>query len=124
MTGPMYQREPYPETWARAGRFDRFLVRRAAPNLIRFMFNSMVHPGVYQTIGLPGIPTWRRANQTPQRRQMRWESTRPVLQVLLDAGAFSAGSVPGSWRSLCGVDLGGVPYPDVARAGQAAESGS
>ena len=120
-----FARAVYPETWAHAGRIDRVLVRRAAPRLIRFMFDAMVHPGVYQTVGLPGMATWRRANQTPVRRQQRWDATRPVLQVLLDAGALAPGRVPRGWRSLCGVDGKGVPYRDNAgRAGAAIAAGS
>jgi hypothetical protein len=97
-----FARAVFPETWERAGAVDRFLVRHLAPSIIRFMFDEMVHPGVYKMVGLPGMDTWRRANRTPRRRQIRFDATRPVLNVLREAGAF-AGRIPRGWRSLCGV---------------------
>jgi hypothetical protein len=98
-----FARAVLPEVWGRASRLDRTLVRHVAPLIIRFMFDSMVHPGVYKAVGLPGFATWRAANRTPERRQIRFESTRPILQVLVDAGAVRAGGIPARWRNLCGV---------------------
>lgn len=98
-----------PEVWAAAGALDRALVRHVAPLLIRFMFDSMVHPGVYATVGLPAFPTWWQANRTPQRRATRFESTRPILRVLLDSGAIRTGSIPLAWRKLSGVRRSGEP---------------
>jgi hypothetical protein len=98
-----FARAVFPEIWEATNALDRALVRHVAPALIRFMFDSMVHPGVYATIGLPGFKTWRAVNRTPQRRQVRFASTRPILQVLCDSGALPAHAIPAAWRNLCGV---------------------
>ena len=45
----------------------------------------------------------------PRRIELRHTVTRPVLEALLDAGAFTRGSVPRTWQSLCGVDRDGAP---------------
>ncbi len=37
-----------------------------------------------------------------------WDSAEAVT-ALLDAGAFTRGSVPRTWQSLCGVDRDGAP---------------
>jgi hypothetical protein len=94
------------ENWKRASWFERFLIRHAAPLLIKDMFQMTVHPGVYETIGLPGWKTFRQANKTPKRIGMRYEACRGVLKALIETGAFTR--VPRSWRNLCGVDRHGV----------------
>jgi hypothetical protein len=66
------------------------------------MFESLVHPGVDATVGLPALPTWRADNRSEHRRSWRHEATRRVLDALVDAGAFGAGRVPRAWRALCG----------------------
>jgi hypothetical protein len=104
-----FARAVFPEIWESTNRLDRALVRHVAPVLIRFMFDSMVHPGVYAVIGLPAFPTWLAANRTPERRQFRFTATRPILRVLCDAGALSPNAVPATWRSLCGVLRNGEP---------------
>lgn len=77
-----FARAVLPETFAAARRHDRWLVRHLAPHVIRFMFASMVHPGVYAVIGLPPITTWLRANRSADRRLLRFAATRPILDVL------------------------------------------
>lgn len=103
-----FARAVFPEVLATASRLDRLLVRELAPRLISLMFQDMVHAGVYSTVGLPAFSTWRRANRTPERIQLRYDSTRPVLKVLLGAGAVRAGRIPGAWQRLCGVDREGT----------------
>ena len=103
-----YARAVLPELWEQAGPVDRFLVKRVAPLVVRGMFDEIVHPGVYGTVGLPPIRTWRAVSKTPQRRQLRYDATRPVLQALIDAEAIKPGRVPRSWRSLCNVDRAGT----------------
>jgi hypothetical protein len=71
-----------------------------------------VHPGVYETVGLPGMATWRAVNATPQRRALRYAATRPVLQALVDAEVVRPGRIPGGWRRLCAVDAEGRALPD------------
>ncbi len=98
-----------PDLWARAGHRERFRVRRLAPRIIQGLFESMVHPGVYATVGLPGFRTWRAAHRTSERVAIRHVATRPVLDQLLLVGAFPADRVPRGWRRLCGVDHTGTP---------------
>lgn len=102
-----FARAVLPEVWAKASRIERVLVRRVAPRIIAGMFDMLVHPGVYETIGLPGWDTWQQVRRSPQRVALRHQATRPVLEALIDAGAIRRGSVPAPWRTLCGVDAGG-----------------
>ena len=103
-----FARTTLPEVWRRAGPIDRFAVRFVAPLVIRSMFELIVHPGVYATVGLPGWKTWWNVRQSPARIGLRHRATRPVLDALLTAGVVSRGAVPRLWRSLCGV-AGSVP---------------
>ncbi|HVJ95749.1 MAG TPA: diiron oxygenase [Acidimicrobiia bacterium] len=102
-----------PEEWAKANALDRFRVRFSAPIMIRALFDGMVHPGVYATVGLPAFPTWKAAHRTPQRRAVRFEATRPVLWTLLENKVLRAGRVPRGWQSLCGVDKWGSPTDEI-----------
>jgi P-aminobenzoate N-oxygenase AurF len=97
------------EHWSRAGRLERWRVRHLAPRCIGALFASLVHPGVYRSVGLPGFRTWRSAQRTPERVAVRHEGSRAVLGALFDAGVLEAGRVPRGWRSLCGVDRSGNP---------------
>jgi P-aminobenzoate N-oxygenase AurF len=98
-----------PELWKKANLVDRFLVRHVAPRLSSFMFETMVNPGVYEVIGLPGWKTWKAANRTPQRLELKHRALRPLLEALLDAKALSPGRIPLAWRQACGVDANAVP---------------
>lgn len=109
-----FARAVLPELWARAGRFERWRIRRAAPRMIAVLYATMVQPGVYETVGLPAWPTWRAVQRTPQRRAIRYHATRPVLDALLDAGVLHRGHVPEGWRRLCGVDRHGRAVRDPA----------
>lgn len=104
-----FARAVFPEVLAAANALDRFLVRAVVPRMISVMFHDLVHPGVYGVVGLPTWGTWRRARSTPQRVALRHRATRPVLEVVLSAGAVKRGSVPSAWRRLCGVDREGRP---------------
>jgi hypothetical protein len=104
-----FARTVLPEEWSGASWTDRFAVRHIAPLVIRDMFRFLVHPGVYETVGLPGWATWRAANRSPERVALRHEATRPVLGAMLHAGVVEPGGVPKGWRDLCGVDAQGVP---------------
>ena len=97
-----FARAILPEEWARTSWLDRALVRHVAPLMIREMFNILVHPGVYESIGLPGFKTWRQVIHSDARRQLRREATRPILDVLVQGGCFQAGRIPRGWRSLTG----------------------
>ncbi|MHB1446540.1 MAG: diiron oxygenase [Acidimicrobiales bacterium] len=98
-----------PELWARASRFERFMIRRVAPLMVGGMFEMLVHPGVYETVGLPGWATWRRANRSPRRVDLRHRALRPLLAALIDAEALKPGRIPSGWQKLCGVSAQGKP---------------
>jgi hypothetical protein len=74
------------------------------------LFDSLVQPGVYRTVGLPGWRTWNAVRTSEARRELRAEAFRPVMDVLRAAGAFGPrGRPPRSWRRVCRVDAGGGP---------------
>jgi hypothetical protein len=103
-----FARAVLPEIWAKAGLVERVAVRRVAPFVIQGMFETLVHPGVYATIGLPTWETWRAVNRSAPRIALRHDAIRPVLRALLDAGVFTEGRIPKGWQRLCGVDAAGV----------------
>jgi hypothetical protein len=104
-----FARMTLPEQWAQAGPLERWRVRHLAPHLVRFLFDGMVHPGVYRTIGLPGVATWKAAHRTPERRAIRYAATRPIVATLCDEGVLRRGRIPRGWRDLSGVDRYGNP---------------
>lgn len=108
-----FARMTLPELWEKAGVNERRRVRWLAPFFIGGLFETFVHPGVYETVGLPGWKTWRAAHRTPERKALAHEATRPILQALLDAGAVEKGRIPKPWRDLCGVDRYGRPVETV-----------
>ena len=98
-----------PEVWETAGLVDRFMVHNVAPVLIREMYENMIHAGVFGSVGLPAMATWQKARNHPGRVQTRVDATRPVLDVLVAAGALERGKIPQTWRGLCAVDPEGRP---------------
>jgi hypothetical protein len=104
-----FARTVLPEQWRAASWTDRFAVRHVAPLVIRDMFRLLVHPGVYETVGLPGWATWRAVNRSSERVALRHEATRPVLEAMIRAKVFAPGRVPRGWRDLCGIDAEGTP---------------
>jgi hypothetical protein len=98
-----------PELVTEASRFERWQIRHLAPLLLEAMFDMLVHPGVYEVIGLPGWATWRRVKASPARLDLKHRALRPVLQGLIEAGALRAGRIPKGWRRVCGVNGHGVP---------------
>jgi hypothetical protein len=99
-----FARMIFPEQWAAAGRLERFLIRHLSSHIAKAMFDTIVHPGVYATVGLPAWLTWKAVNRSPGRTAMRHRALRPLLSQLLDAGVFGRGVVPKGWRRACGVD--------------------
>jgi hypothetical protein len=97
------------EVWPSASPVDRWSVGHVAPLLIENLWDLLVHPGVYETVGLPGWDTWRAVRVDPLRVRRRHDACRPVLAALLDAGVLRSGRVPRGWRRLCGVDRHGRP---------------
>ena len=103
-----FARMLFPEQWKAAGPIERFLVRHLGSRIAIGMFDTIVHPGVYGTIGLPTWKTWRAVNRSAGRTALRHRALRPLLTPLLDAGASSwAGRVPAGWRRATGVDRHG-----------------
>ncbi len=102
-----FARALLPEVWADASPTERLFVRHGAPLVMNGIFDSLVHPGVYRTVGLPGWRTWNRVRTSPTRRRLRAEAFRPVLDAACAAGVFerSGGrhSPTRSWRRACGV---------------------
>jgi len=94
----------FPEQWAAAGPLERFVVRHLGSHVAIAMFATIVHPGVYGTVGLPTWKTWRRVNGSPGRTALRHRALRPLLTPLLEAGAFRGGRIPKGWQRACGVD--------------------
>ncbi len=87
-----------PELFAEAGWFERFAIRHLAPIAGAGMFDMLVHPGVYATVGLPTWETWKAARQTPERRALRRQVLQPVCDALVSAGVFRGGRPTHSWR--------------------------
>ena len=96
-----------PELWQKASRLEKVMIRHFAPLMVGGMFEMLVHPGVYETVGLPGWETWRKANRSPQRVSLRQRALRPLLEALVEAGALRTGRIPSRWQKLCGVDAQG-----------------
>ena len=113
-----FARTKLPEVWAKAGPVDRFAVRHIAPIVIQSMFDLIVHPGVYATVGLPRWKTWWRVTRSANRIELRHRVTRPVFDALLAAGAVSRDAVPRGWRSLCGL-VGAARWSRSSRSGGA-----
>jgi hypothetical protein len=106
----------FPEQWAAAGPVERFLVRYLGSRIAIGMFDTIVHPGVYGTVGLPAWKTWRAVNRSEGRTALRHRALRPLLTPLLDAKAFRGGRVPKGWRIACGVDRRGNDISATATA--------
>lgn len=92
-----------PQFWAEATAMQRLRARYVVPILIKGLFETLIHPGVYRTIGLPGWKTWRRVNRSPSRQALRKEATRPILEALIKAGAINEQRIPRPWRRLTGM---------------------
>jgi hypothetical protein len=111
-----FARMLFPEQWAAAGPIERFLVRYLGSRIAIAMFDTIVHPGVYGTVGLPTWATWRAVNRSAGRTVLRHRALRPLLTPLLEAGAFVGGRVPRVWQIACGVDRAGRAIDPAAAA--------
>ncbi|MGI9120478.1 MAG: diiron oxygenase [Acidimicrobiales bacterium] len=97
-----FARTVLPELLGRAPGRERFLVRHLAPIMIEIMFDSLVHPDVYRSIGLPGWGTWWAVKRSPERLALRHAATVPVLAAVTAAGAFRGDRPTRRWRKLVG----------------------
>jgi hypothetical protein len=111
-----FARMIFPEQWATAGGFERFLVRHLGSQIAIAMFDTIVHPGVYASVGLPTWQTWKAVNRSPGRTALRHRALRPLLNPLVEAGVFRDGRVPKGWQRACGVDRFGRDLDPVAAA--------
>jgi hypothetical protein len=111
------------EHYRDTGWTDRIAVRWLVPLGLGAMFDTIVQPFVYATVGLPPLRTWRRVRRLPRRIEMRRECARAVLGALVDAGALERGRVPRTWRRVAGVDRHGRAHP-VAQLGRSPNAGA
>ena len=98
-----FARSMLSEVWADAGRGERWGIHHVVPVAIRQMYEFLVHPGVYETVGLDGWATWKAVNKLPERIAVRQQATKPILGALIDTGMISSKKVPKGWQNLCGV---------------------
>lgn len=99
-----FARMIFPEQWAAAGRFERFLVRHLSSHIAIAMFDTIVHPGVYATVGLPAWETWKKVNRSQGRTALRHRALRPLLNQLIEADVFRGRRIPKGWQRAGGVD--------------------
>jgi hypothetical protein len=107
-----FARMRLPELQRSASPWERWRMRHTVAFGINRLFDSMIDPGVYTTVGLPPMRTWMKANRSPRRLALRYEACRPILDQVIAAGFIEEGKVPWLWRVLCGVDRHNTPRPD------------
>src|ERR1700722_11832366 len=78
-----FARMLFPEQWAAAGPIERFLVRYLGSRIAIGMFDTIVHPGVYASVGLPTWKTWQAVNRSAGRTAVRQAARRPLLAQLV-----------------------------------------
>jgi hypothetical protein len=97
----------FPEQWAAAGLIERMFVRYLGSRIAIAMFDTIVHPGVYATVGLPAWGTWKTVNRSAGRTALRHRALRPLFTQLLEAGVFIGNRIPNGWQRAAGVDRHG-----------------
>jgi hypothetical protein len=97
----------FAEQWAAAGPIERLLVRHLGSRIAGAMFDTIVHPGVYATVGLPTWGTWKTVNRSAGRTALRHRALRPLFTQLLEAGVFTGYRIPTGWQRAAGVDRHG-----------------
>lgn len=96
-----FARAILPELWNEASAVERFVIRHFGPAIMSGIFDSLIHPGVYRVIGLPGWRTWSKVRKTRARLDLKLEAFRPVCDALRAAGAFSNNDrLPRTWRQI------------------------
>jgi P-aminobenzoate N-oxygenase AurF len=99
-----YARTTVGEHYRNTTRTDRFAVRWIVPTAIVVMFDTIVQPFVYPTVGLPAMRTWLRVRRQPERVALRQQCVRAVMHALIDAHVLTPGHIPRPWRHAAGVD--------------------
>ena len=97
------------ERYRAASWSDRFAVRWIVPIGIVGMFDMMVQPLVYRTVGLPALKTWLAVRRQPRRVELRYQCARAVMSALIEAGILRRHGVNRAWRAAAGVDRHGRP---------------
>jgi hypothetical protein len=87
---------------------DRFAVRWIAPVGVAAMFDILVQPFVYRTVGLPALRTWLRVRRQQGRVALRQQCARAVLNALLDADVLRRGRIPLLWCRVAAVSRDGT----------------
>jgi hypothetical protein len=87
------------ELFQNATWFERMVIRHLGPAAGAGIFDGLVHPGVYATVGLPTWKTWNAVRKSPQRRELRRQVMTPVCAALVDAGVFRRGRLSRAWRA-------------------------
>jgi P-aminobenzoate N-oxygenase AurF len=106
----------FPEQWSAAGPLERWIVRHVSSHIAIGMFDTIVHPGVYGSVGLPTWKTWRAVNRSAGRSALRHRALRPLLTTLVNARAFRHGRIPKGWQLAAGVDRFGREVAAAAAA--------
>ena len=99
-----YARTTVGEHYEQTNWIDRLAVGWIVPVAIVAMFDTIVQPFVYPTVGLPAIGTWLRVRRQPKRVALRRQCARAVLCALIDADVLRPGDIPWPWRYAAGVD--------------------
>ncbi|HUR49741.1 MAG TPA: diiron oxygenase [Acidimicrobiales bacterium] len=97
------------EHYRRATWSDRAAVRWVVPLGIVGMFDTMVQPFVYRTVGLPALKTWLAVRKQPRRVDLRHQCARAVLTALIDGNVLRRGRINRAWQAAAGVDRRGQP---------------
>jgi len=69
------------QNWPRVGKFARSMARRYGLLATRIIIWQMVHPAIYQNLGLPA-ESLQMAKQNPHRARIRREMTAGLLEFL------------------------------------------
>jgi hypothetical protein len=93
-----YGRTVLAELFAEASFVERFVIRHLGPLAGAGIFDTLVHPGVYATVGLPTWKTWNAARKSPTRSELRRQVLAPVCVALVKAGAVRGGRPTRAWR--------------------------
>jgi hypothetical protein len=104
-----YARATVGEHYRHATWTDRFAVRWVVPVAIGVMFDTIVQPFVYPTVGLPALQTWLRVRRQPARIALRQRCAQAVLQALINAEVFEVDRIPPLWRYVSSID--GTEHP-------------
>jgi hypothetical protein len=98
-----FARTLLPEVWGQASALERFVIRHFGPAIMAGVVDSLIHPGVYRAVGLPGWRTWNKVRKAQSRRDLKMEAFGPIFEALRAAGAFgdhSRSRIPRAWRQI------------------------